>query len=102
MPRPASTVSSTPNWVAPASVVAPFEYTYIIWAVLFGYLFWSEIPEPTTILGVALLIASSAYIFHWELRRQAARPTVGTPLRNNYARTSLPCRTRIARRWMRS
>ena len=72
-------------WAAPASVVAPFEYTYIIWAVLFGYLFWSEIPEPTTILGVALLIASSAYIFHWELRRQTVQPTGGAPLRKNYA-----------------
>ncbi len=72
-------------WVAPASVVAPFEYTYIIWAVLFGYLFWSEIPEPTTILGVALLIASSAYIFHWELRRQTVQPTGEATLRKNYA-----------------
>ena len=35
--------------VAPASTIAPFEYTYIFWAVIFGYLFWSEIPEPTTL-----------------------------------------------------
>jgi len=64
-------------WVAPASVIAPFEYTYIIWAVLFGYVFWSDIPEPTTLIGVALLIASSSYIFHRELRGQAiAMPMV--------------------------
>lgn len=72
-------------WVAPASVVAPFEYTYIIWAVLFGYLFWSEIPEPTTIIGVALLIASNAYIFRWELRRQTVQSTGRAPLRETYA-----------------
>ena len=55
-------------WVSPASTVAPFEYTYIIWAVLFGYLIWSEIPRATTLFGVALLIASSFYIFRRELR----------------------------------
>lgn len=59
-------------WVAPASVVAPFEYTYVIWAVAFGYLIWSEVPEVTTIVGVTLLIASSLYIFHRELRAREA------------------------------
>ena len=72
-------------WVAPASVVAPFEYTYIIWAVLFGYLVWSEIPESTTLIGVTLLIASSAYIFRWELRRPATEPTAGFPVGKTYA-----------------
>ena len=72
-------------WVAPASVVAPFEYTYIIWAVLFGYLVWSEIPEPTTLIGVSLLIASSWYIFRWELKRRAAEPAAGPTVGKNYA-----------------
>ena len=36
---------------APASKVAPFEYTYLIWAILFGYMLWSEVPGPTTIAG---------------------------------------------------
>ena len=57
--------------VAPISAVAPFEYTYIMWAVLFGYFLWSEVPEPTTILGVTLLIASSLYIFHREMLTQS-------------------------------
>ncbi|MDH3283015.1 MAG: DMT family transporter [Gammaproteobacteria bacterium] len=55
-------------WVSPVSVVAPFEYTYIIWAVLFGYVIWSEIPRVTSIFGVALLIACSFYIFRTELQ----------------------------------
>ena len=71
-------------WSAPASVVAPFEYTYIIWAVLFGYLAWSEIPELTTVVGVTLLIASSLYIFRWELRRKSVETTARTSLRENY------------------
>jgi len=60
-------------WISPASVVAPFEYTYIIWAVLFGYLIWSEIPRATSVVGVALLIACSIYIFRRELQLRRAR-----------------------------
>jgi S-adenosylmethionine uptake transporter len=56
--------------VAPASTIAPFEYTYIFWAVIFGYLFWSEIPEPTTMIGISILISSSIYIWSRERRIQ--------------------------------
>lgn len=55
-------------WIAPVSVIAPFEYTYIIWAVLFGFLIWSEVPAVTTFIGLALLIGSSLYILRRELR----------------------------------
>lgn len=54
-------------WIAPVSVVAPFEYTYIIWAVIFGYSIWGEVPQITSAIGVTLLIASSFYIFRREL-----------------------------------
>ena len=64
-------------WVSPASVVAPFEYTYIIWAVLFGYLIWSEIPRATIVFGVALLIACSFYIFRRELQLHRATSDEG-------------------------
>lgn len=53
---------------APASRVAPFEYTYLIWAVMFGYLIWGEVPDATTLAGVSMLIGSNLYILHRELR----------------------------------
>jgi len=56
--------------VAPASTIAPFEYTYIFWAVIFGYLFWSEIPDPTTLIGISILITSSVYIWSRERKTQ--------------------------------
>lgn len=59
-------------WGSPASVVAPFEYTYIIWAALFGYLVWTEIPRTTSVFGMALLIACNLYIFRRELRLSRA------------------------------
>ena len=54
--------------VAPASHVAPFEYTYIIWAVLLSYLFFDELPKLTTLIGVSILVGSSLYIWYRESR----------------------------------
>lgn len=54
--------------VAPASAISPFEYTYLLWAIIFGYLFWSEIPSSTTMIGVLVLISSSLYIWRRERR----------------------------------
>jgi drug/metabolite transporter (DMT)-like permease len=43
---------------APANIVAPFEYTGILWLPLWGFMFFSEIPRWTTALGALLIIAS--------------------------------------------
>ncbi len=56
--------------VAPASTIAPFEFTYVVWAVVFGYLFWSEIPRTTTLVGLTILIGSSIYIWARERNLQ--------------------------------
>ncbi|WP_019015495.1 DMT family transporter [Elioraea tepidiphila] len=56
-----------------ASIVAPFEYTGILWTTLVGLLIWDEQPAPTMLAGVAILIASGLYILHREVvRRRAA------------------------------
>ena len=52
--------------VSEASAIAPFEFTYILWAVVFGYLFWNEIPQATTFIGIFVLIASNLYIWYRE------------------------------------
>jgi S-adenosylmethionine uptake transporter len=59
--------------VAQASAIAPFEYTYIFWAVIFGYLFWSEVPSPLTMIGISILISSSVYI--WNRERSLKKPS---------------------------
>jgi drug/metabolite transporter (DMT)-like permease len=48
---------------APASVVAPFSYSSLIWATLFGFVIWGDFPQWTTWLGAALIIGSGLYIF---------------------------------------
>ena len=43
-------------------VLAPFEYTSLIWAGLLGYLIWNEIPTRTTLLGALLIVGSGWYV----------------------------------------
>ena len=51
---------------APASVVAPFSYSSLIWATLFGFVIWGDWPDLWTWGGAALIIGSGLYIFHRE------------------------------------
>ncbi|MEP3047516.1 MAG: DMT family transporter [Roseibium sp.] len=48
--------------IAPASTIAPFEYTALLWATLFGWLFWREIPDAITYVGAAVIISSGIFI----------------------------------------
>ncbi|MEK9722558.1 MAG: DMT family transporter [Rhodospirillaceae bacterium] len=49
-----------------AALVAPFKYSGVIWAALFGYLIWGDVPEPGTVLGVSIVVAAGLYILHRE------------------------------------
>lgn len=55
--------------VAPVGVVAPFDYTQLVWATGLGFLVWGELPRATTIAGAAVVAASGFYILHREIRR---------------------------------
>ncbi len=48
---------------APASVVAPFSYSSLIWATSMGFLIWGDVPQISTLVGAALIIGSGLYIF---------------------------------------
>lgn len=52
--------------LAPASVLAPFDYSSIALAVLFGYLWFREEPSPAVWLGLPLVIGSGLYILYRE------------------------------------
>ena len=51
-----------------AAVVAPFEYSVLLWAVLFGWLIWGQLPNQTAVLGIALVAASGLYVLRSERR----------------------------------
>jgi drug/metabolite transporter (DMT)-like permease len=48
---------------APASMLAPFFYIHLIWATLYGWFIFGDIPKLATIIGGALIIASGIYVF---------------------------------------
>ena len=52
--------------LAPASLLAPFGYTQIIWMPGLGYLFFGDLPGGNTLLGAAIIILSGLYILYRE------------------------------------
>ena len=54
--------------IAPAAAVAPFDYSMLVWAVLWGFLFWREVPDPITMAGAGLVILGGLYQIHREAR----------------------------------
>jgi drug/metabolite transporter (DMT)-like permease len=52
--------------LAPASVVVPYQYSMIVWAVMFGYVVFGDVPSAATIIGAAIIIAAGIYIFFRE------------------------------------
>jgi len=52
--------------IASPSLIAPFEFTALIWAAVFGYLVWGDIADAYAIAGALLIIASGVYIIHRE------------------------------------
>ena len=46
---------------APASLLAPFSYTQLVWAAALGYLAFGTIPGPSMLLGAAIIAASGIY-----------------------------------------
>jgi drug/metabolite transporter (DMT)-like permease len=60
-------VLSTRAWrLAPAAVLAPFDYVSIVFAMLYGYLWFREDPSWTVWIGLPLVIGSGLYILHRE------------------------------------
>ena len=49
------------------SLVTPLKYLALLFAIFFGYLFWSEIPSSKTLFGATLVIISSIIIFRREI-----------------------------------
>ncbi|MEC3860730.1 DMT family transporter [Mesobacterium sp. TK19101] len=58
-----------------AVVVAPMQYSQILWAALYGVLFFDEYPDGMTLLGATVIIASGTYIVLREGRSQASDNT---------------------------
>ena len=58
---------------APASIVSPFNYTGIVWAIIFDYLIWNSHPIISTIVGGFIITISGIYIFKREAKIKERR-----------------------------
>ena len=66
--------------IASPSLIAPFEYTALIWSAVLGYLIWGDIADALAISGALLIIGSGIYIIHREAIKAAQKPAL-TPRR---------------------
>lgn len=64
--------------LAPASVVAPFQYTMIVWGIALGYLVFGDIPDLATLAGATIIIAAGLFIF-WREQRASGEVTLIEP-----------------------
>ena len=70
---------------APVSVVAPFDYTALVYGFLLGWIFFDEVPDSFLIVGGLVVVASGVYIIHRETVVARARhvPPPVPPLPTN-------------------
>lgn len=54
---------------APAAILSPFIYTQIVWMLALGYILFGDWPNPWTMVGAAIVIASGLYLLYRERRR---------------------------------
>ncbi len=59
--------------IGPASVVAPFDYTGLVWATILGWIFWREAPDAYACLGAVFIAGSGVYIAVREARGKSRR-----------------------------
>jgi drug/metabolite transporter (DMT)-like permease len=62
--------------LAPASVVVPYQYTLIVWAIVLGYTVFGDVPDLPTLIGAVIIVVAGLYIF-W--REQKGREQDASP-----------------------
>ncbi|WP_366657136.1 DMT family transporter [Fodinicurvata sp. EGI_FJ10296] len=64
--------------LADAATIAPFQYTLLPWAVIFGYFFFGDIPRWNMLIGAAVIVGAGLYIYFREQRVKKHRQVVTT------------------------
>ena len=77
---------------AEAALIAPMQYSQILWALIFGALLFGEMPSGTTLIGAGIVIASGLYIV---LRESRAGVSDNTPVLRSRSRVGTPSALRI-------
>lgn len=59
---------------APGAVVAPFQYSMIVWATFYGFTLFGELPDGWTLLGAAILIGTGLFSYYRDAPRRRREP----------------------------
>jgi len=76
-----------------AAIVAPMQYSQILWATFFGLLIFGDAPDPVTFLGAGIIIVSGLYIV---FRESTGGRSTHAPVTNTRTRVYQPAALRIS------
>ena len=75
---------------APAALVAPFQYSQMLWAVLYGYFWFEEVPDPQVFVGAGIIILAGLLILWRESKPGVSSHRPFTRTRNLRATLAAP------------
>lgn len=75
---------------AEAAIIAPNQYSQIVWSVIFGALFFNEWPDANTAIGATVIILSGLYILLRETRSQSSQNTPVLRTRTRFETSTTP------------
>lgn len=65
--------------LAPASLLAPLQYSLLIWAIALGYLFFGDVPDLYVITGGTIIVVAGLFIFHRKNPLETVPPEAVAP-----------------------
>lgn len=65
---------------AEASLLTPFEFSAMLWGVLYGFLIWQDLPTIEVVMGGSLIILAGLYTVHREHKRAVQTEKILPPL----------------------
>lgn len=60
--------------LAPTSAVVPFQYFSLLWAMMFGFALWGDVPTVGLLIGSAIVVASGLFLIWYETRKRKQLP----------------------------
>jgi len=65
--------------LAPASALAPLHYSLLLWAVIFGLVFFGDMPSPRILIGSGIIVLAGLFIFHRQKIVDSSVPPENVP-----------------------
>jgi len=62
--------------LAPASTLAPLHYTLLLWAVVFGWVFFGDVPGPRILIGAAVIVFAGLFIVYRQKKVSTVEPEI--------------------------